>query len=395
VEGSPEQARAAVAERLRAGRTEIEQAISTRVYAISEPVESADPEYAHGLRLAVGAALGYGLDALGRSEDRAPPIPAVLLAQSRLAARAGISLDTVVRRYLAGYTVLSDFVVREAEAGGLLSGGALHQLLRTQAVLLDRLLDAVSEEHSRELDGRLSSLEQRRADQVKRLLAGELIDTSNLGYEFGGSHLGVLAGGPGIEDSLRALAAAHDRRLLLVRRDEGSAWAWLGARRGFTSAEIDEFVGRDWPPGVSVAFGEPAQGLAGWRLTHRQARMALPVALRGCTRVVRYSSVALLASMLRDDVLVTSFRRLYLEPLSDGRDGGAVLRKTLRAYFDQERNVSSAAAALGVSRQTVKRRLYVIEERLAAPLSACAMEVEAALRVDDLDDRFAPEATSA
>jgi DNA-binding PucR family transcriptional regulator len=90
--------------------------------------------------------------------------------------------------------------------------------------------------------------------------------------------------------------------------------------------------------------------------------------------------------MLGDDLLTTSLRRLYLAPLSDERDGGAVLRETLRAYFAADRNGASAAAALRVTRQTVNNRLRVIEERLERPLSACATELEAALRLDDLGD---------
>jgi len=52
--------------------------------------------------------------------------------------------------------------------------------------------------------------------------------------------------------------------------------------------------------------------------------------------------------------------------------------------FRVERNVSSTAAALGVSRQTVSNRLRTIEERLARPLSDCAAEVDAALRLEEL-----------
>jgi DNA-binding PucR family transcriptional regulator len=60
------------------------------------------------------------------------------------------------------------------------------------------------------------------------------------------------------------------------------------------------------------------------------------------------------------------------------------LRHTLRAYFAAERNVSSAAAALGVTRQTVTNRLRVIEETLDRPLGVWATEIEAALRMEEL-----------
>jgi hypothetical protein len=378
-----ERARSRIGDRLRARREEIERATLTRVFAVSEPGAESDPEYAHGLRASVAAALEHGLSALGRSEQRAPAIPAVLLAQARLAARNGISLDTVLRRYLAGYTLLSDFLLQEVEKSDSLKSADLQRLLRAQAALFDRLLAAVSEEYAREEQSRLGSSDQHRADRIRRLLDGDLIDTSDLAYGFDCHHLGVIASGPGAEAAIRDLAGALESRLLLVCREEGSVWGWFGSRHRLDPAVLEK---RDRPPQVSIACGEPAHGLSGWRLTHRQARAALPLALRGPHRFVRYSDVALLASMLRDDLLVTSLREIYLKPLAQERDGGETARETLRAYFSADRNVSSAAAILGVSRQAVGRRLRSIEERLGRPLNGCASEVEAALHLEgDID----------
>lgn len=373
-----EEARSQLAEGLRARRDEIEQATLTRVFALSEPSEAANPEYAHGLRASVSAALEHGLGALGRSDQRTLAIPAVLLAQARLAARNGISLDTVLRRYLAGYTLLGDFLLQEAEQSQALNGAELQRLLRAQAALFDGLLAAVSEEYAHEERGRLRSSEQRRADRVRRLLDGELLDTSDLAYDFDAHHLGAIASGLRAEDAIRELSASLECRLLVVHREEGSAWGWLGSRRPLDPVALSSSprLGR-----VAIAIGEPASGLSGWRLTHRQARAALPIALRDPSRVVRYSDVALLASMLRDDLLITSLRDIYLTPLAHERDGGETARETLRAYFAADRNVSSAAAALGVSRQAVGRRLRSIEECVGRPLSSCAAELEAALRL--------------
>ena len=373
-----EQARSQLAERLQARRGEIEEATLTRVFALSEPSETADSEYAHGLRASVSAALDYGLGALGRSDERTPAIPAVLLAQARLAARNGISLDTVLRRYLAGYTLLGDFLLQEAEQSQALRGTELQRLLRSQAALFDGLLAGVSEEYAREEQARLGSVDQRRADRIRRLVEGELLETTDLAYDFDAHHLGAIASGPGSEEAIRELSLPLECRLLVVRREEGSTWGWLGSSRPLDPAALAPPPG---PTRVAIAIGEPAQGLFGWRLTHRQARAALPIALHHPARVVRYSDVALLASMLRDDLLVTSLREIYLAPLEHERDGGETVKETLRAYFAADRNVSSAAAALGVSRQAVGRRLRSVEERLGRPLSVCAAELEAALRL--------------
>ncbi|HWC47817.1 MAG TPA: helix-turn-helix domain-containing protein, partial [Solirubrobacterales bacterium] len=91
--------------------------------------------------------------------------------------------------------------------------------------------------------------------------------------------------------------------------------------------------------------------------------------------------VAVLASLLRDDLGATSLRQLYLEPLESMRDGGKAARETLRAYFATQRNVSSTAAALGVDRRTVTNRLRAVEELFGRPLADFATDLEMALRL--------------
>jgi DNA-binding PucR family transcriptional regulator len=135
---------------------------------------------------------------------------------------------------------------------------------------------------------------------------------------------------------------------------------------------------------TALAVGEPAAGVDGWRYSHRQAAAALPVARAGPRRHLRYANVALLTSALRDELLTATLRRRYIEPLADERGGGEVLLATLRAYFAAERNVSSAAAALGVSRPTVRSRLATIEQRIGDPPEACGAELEIALRLEQL-----------
>jgi len=371
--------------RLHLRRPEIESAVLTRVYGVSDPTETAQPDYVESLRKAVSTAIDYGLDAIERGDEGTRPVPAELLAQARVAARNDVSLDTVLRRYFAGYTLLGDFVMGAAKEDRQLGAGVLQGLLRAQASLFERVVAAVTEEYTRESECRLDSAEERRADLVKRLLDGELVDTSSLAYEIDAHHLGVIVAGPGAADALRDLARKLDCRFLLIRRDGDVAWAWFGAGQAIDPAQIQSFASASWPAGASLVIGEPAHGLAGWRLTYRQALATLPVALRGPQAVVRYADVALLASMLQDDILTTSLRELYLDPLAEERDGGETLRQTLRAYVASERNLSSAAAALGVSRRTVANRLHSVEDKLGRSLAGAMADIEVALKLEELE----------
>jgi hypothetical protein len=337
-------------DRLWARRDELEQAALARIAAISDPAIAPDPAYLAGLRAALAAALDYGLAAILAPTREPEPVPVQLLGQARLAARNGVSLEAVMRRYAAGHSLLADTLLDEAAAAGI-GAAELKSALRALAERYDRVVVAVTEEYGREAEVDPHSSRRRRYALLRRLLAGERLD----------------------------------RRLLLAEPDEQAAWAWLGGRRRFECEELGFIASYPWPDGSALACGEPGQRLGGWRLSHRQAAAALPVAQRGPATVVHYADVALLASVLQDDLLDTSLRQAYLAPLEAERDGGRAAKDTLRAYFAAAGNTSSAAAALGVNRRTVASRLTAIEDCLDRPLLTSSAELEVALRLDQLE----------
>lgn len=379
--------------RLRSRHEEIEEAMFNRVRSIADPALVADPFYIQGLKSAVAAALDFALSKLERGSD-APdlPVPVALLSQARLAARNDIGLDTVLRRYLAGHTLLEDFLIEEAENVGVsLDSTALKSLLRIQASALDSLISAVTEEYNRDATP-VSGGEGRRAERIQRLLAGELVDVAELSYPFQGWHLGLLVSGEDLGNAVERIARELDARPLILGRPEGLLWVWFGARSRHESKELSRLAALRLPSSSRVAIGEPGEGLAGWRLTHRQARAAYPIARRDLDRpILRYVDVSLLALVLQDDLAMTSLRQLYLSVLEGGRDRGAVLRETLRAYFAADHQVSSTAAALGVTRQTVTNRLNDVAARVGRPLASCAVELEVTLRLYDLDRPLSPD----
>lgn len=391
-------ARRELVQRLRGRVEEIEATIAVRVAAVSE-LPREEPEYLDGLRGAVSAAVDHGLRALEASGEASIPTPAALLLQARLAARMDVPLDAVLRRYFAGYTVLLDYVVAEARAADAFDPEALQALLRRQGIVHERVAGDVSEEYLREPKHTPPSLAEQKAIAVRRLLDGELIDTRRLEYEFDGyHHHGVVARGAGCEEAVRELASMVDCRHLTVIGAPEGCWGWLGTREPLDVALLTEEAKSLPGPPPAVALGEPALGIAGWRLSHRQARAAMMVAARRGDRVVRYAEVALLASLLHDELLAESLRAIYLDPLEEDRNGGEIARRTLRAYFRAGRNVSSAAAALGINRQTVAKRLRAIDDRLGGVLAERGPDLEAALHLEQLNsaavatDSIAPRA---
>ncbi|MGN6372273.1 MAG: PucR family transcriptional regulator [Solirubrobacteraceae bacterium] len=401
---------ATVARRLRERGAEIEQAIFVRVRElVSDSSDDNDAEYLSGLRSAVAAAIEFGLSGLEQGLGHPASIPAETLMQARLAARSGVSLDAVLRRYLVGHALLWDYVMEEADRAALAGpGSGLREMLRIQAVLLDRIVAGVAREHLAELRRAGRSREQRLLEDVRMLLAGECAQSTVLGYRLQAEHLAVIVKGPNCRDALRELAHRLDRELLSVPRDDETVWGWLGGREALRMGDVEAAVvvvagtsagggtrqqageatssaeRRSSPWALRFAVGEPMQGLEGWRFTHRQAQAALLVALRQSQTLTRYADVALLAAALNDDLLYSSLCAMYLAPLQDMRHGPA-LCETLGAYLAAERNVSATAAALGVARNTVDNRLRMIEERLGRSLQRSPAELEVALRLHDLE----------
>jgi GGDEF-like domain/PucR C-terminal helix-turn-helix domain len=383
VQSAMSRAGSGLALRLRERRAEIEQALNARLHAISDPSEVDDPEYALGLREAASDGLEYAFAAIESAHlESFAPLPESLRAQARSAAHNGVRLDTVLRRYSAGYSLLGDHLIQIGHEESV-SADELKAALRLLSAVFDRLLDAISTEYERASERRPHSTARRRAEEVRKLLDGASLDPAELPYDLSAWHLATIASGPGAAAAVRGLAATLGRNLLLVQPAD-TVWAWLGGRSRLSARELLRLSERSLPAEVSIAVGEPGAGMEGWRLSHRQAKAAMAVMRRSSKRRVRYADVALLASALRDEVLAASLREIYLVPLEGERDGGAALRRTLEAYFDVGRKASLAAAALGVSRKTVSIRLRSIGERIGRPVDRCATELETALRLRSL-----------
>jgi hypothetical protein len=129
----------------RGRRVELVEAIFARVSdgASFGRIGTQDAAYLDGLRDAIAAAVRYALEGIERGERLAvEPVPPVVLEQARRAARIGVSLDTVLRRYVVGHTLLEECVMGAAERG---ERDGLRRALRAQAAVLDRLLTAVSD----------------------------------------------------------------------------------------------------------------------------------------------------------------------------------------------------------------------------------------------------------
>ena len=277
--------------RLRARLPVLTASLVDRAYSIADPRDAADEIYRDRLPEALGALLEYGVTMIELGDRRDPGPPPAVLAEVRLAARSGVSLDTIVRRCMAASALLGDALVREAESAGT-STEELRRLLALHATAFDRLLDAESVEYASESAIWPRSTAERRRACAKRLLAGEMVESAILDYELDTTHVGLMVAGEGGAEELRGVAARLGRRLLAIQREEEPIWAcWLGGHDPLDSAAVARALGESKRRGTVVSIGEPAEGLSGWRFSHRQAKAALSLAQRRGAGPVRYADV--------------------------------------------------------------------------------------------------------
>lgn len=374
--------RADLANRLRILAPEIEGVIFSRVRGLSEPAADADPEYVAGQRSAIAEALHHGLDSIEKGREFAAPVPSGTAKQARRAARDGVRLDTVLRRYAAGSRSLEEFVLKEAQG---ISSQMLCQILSDLGPQVDRLMEAVAAEYRAEIEQAGRSSTQRQADHILAFLEShDQVGPVDLDYDFDRWHVGLVLTGRTSGVAVRASSERFGCSLLSMARDDQTEWAWLGSKREFDMRKLTDFLRKHTQDDVSTALGEPRRGVGGWRLTFREAQAALEIMLHRPQKVMRCRDVILESAVMRNDWLTAALVETYLVPLDGRGDASEVLRKTVRAYLGAGRNAATTAVALGVARNTVERRLRSVEEKLGQSLDDCSAQLQVALGVEEL-----------
>lgn len=376
--GTVRDGRRELAERLRENAAEMEEMIFDRICALERSASKA-PLPLRGVKSIVRSALAYGIDSVELSGHPSHHAPPIVIEHARKAAWRSVPLETLYNRYFAGYSTFQHFLLRQSDS--IEVAREIHGRLD---IAYQRLVQAVAEEHKRERQRRNRSSDLRRLERVQELLSGECLEAPDLQYPFDATHVGIVASGPKISSTIRQLLKPLGLQALVVSPAPDKVWAWVVVRKTLSSKELRKRLPVDLPSDVCISVGESAQGLVGWRLTHGQAEAASDIASKGGSKVLLYDEVAVLVALTRDELLKNALNTRYLAPLAHAKDGGQILRDTLRAYFVADRNSRSAAAALGVSRQTVANRLHQVEDRIGKPLSECAAAVDAALRMEEL-----------
>lgn len=379
---SVEEVRSLLSARLTKYVSEIEAAVHQRIRSIAEAAPPTDPEYVAGVQEATREAIDHAIAGIQTGAQPSGSTPPAIARQARRAARSGIPLETVLRRYHAGDRVLSEWITGAAND---LPVEALQEIGRTQGNLVDHLTAGIAAEYNRELQRSRQSPSQRLSERVRALLDGERDGDPDLPYDLPGWHLGLIGSGAGIEEGIRKAASEADRRVLCVQGiSDGRVWAWLGGRTKPDIGDLEHTLEQRVPAGASLCVGEIRRGLEGWRLTHAEAQIALQVALYAPSTITRSRDVMLLSAIIRDPRLTESVVETFIQPLEGKSGRGPVLRKTLRTYFGADQNAATTANRLKVDRGTVRRRLTTVETLLGLKIDSYGPQLQVALAVEEL-----------
>jgi PucR C-terminal helix-turn-helix domain/GGDEF-like domain len=389
---------------------DVAAAVTRRVAAVSEDVYAVilreipelrdDKPVLALLASSVHSNVGTCLQVMQHQFDlSAVRAPAAALEYARRRAQHGTPLTALLRAYRLGHTRFLDWLLRElaqqADGAQMITAATL-SMSQIVAGYVDQTSEEIVAAYTRERENWLRNRSTARAARIRDLLSGERVNVSateaTLGYRLRQHHVGVVCWASDTAaavDNITRLehavghvagkAACPDP--VFLPRDVSSAWAWLplGIRDTFDAARAS-VAGLD--DDIHFAFGDPAKGAAGFRLTHRQALAAQAVALAAGTppRAVAFSEVAPVAMMLGSPDLLRAWVHSTLGGLAGDDEHHARLRDTVLVFLQTGGSYKTTAERLMLHKNTVQYRIRKAEESLGRPLGENRHDVELALR---------------
>jgi DNA-binding PucR family transcriptional regulator len=330
----------------------------------------------------------------------APPVAAVEYAR-RLAQR-GVPVFALIRAYRLGHATFLHHVIENLVEHGSgsesVEGRATLEIVDRVHASVDSVIEALLVTYAQERDEWLNPNAILRA-RVRSVLTETGLDIESAQQRLGNyrlrqHHLGAelwvpdAAAGADSLARLRVVAEALATAAgcvdppMLVALDDATICAWLPVGTE-TRVERNRLAAvLPSSPEMFVALGEPEPSLAGFRRTHEQALSAQAVARvnpGSHVRLVPYSDIAPIATMVSNLAAARAWVHETLGPLAVDGDRQAGLRETLRVFFATGGSYAATAKALGMHRNTAQYRVRTAEELRGRPLREGRLDVELAL----------------
>ncbi|WP_201274385.1 helix-turn-helix domain-containing protein [Mycolicibacterium sp. CH28] len=333
-------------------------------------------------------ALGISLDDI--------TVPPAAVEYARRFAQHDLSLEGLLRAYRLGEHMFVQWAITDIGELDLPTPGALaatsHIALITNGYI-DRVIEDIIdiyEDERRRWDARSDAA---RAAALKAVLetpdidvraAEQMLSTSLRGWNVA-ALVWCTDSAVRLPHLLRigtnAMKAATGASTMSVSVDDQHGWVWASSagRLALDARALADVLAED--PGVHLAVGRIASGLAGFRRTFRQAEAARTVALanRQRNQVTFHSDVGLAGLVVDRLPDVDAWAQQLLGGLMGKDDTSARLRETLREFLDSQGSYTDTAARMHVHKNTVHYRVRQAEEQLGRSVHQNRLETEVAL----------------
>ncbi len=394
------QAMAGIGTRLDARLTDITRSVSDQL--VSDIAELRGEEQ---LQQILGDSVAANIDAFFAAARHGISIdlvhaPAAAIEHALRLAQRDISANVLVRSYRLGQQAVLKAVleeIRTAELDPRLALDVFDAMSTISFNYIDRISQEVVEVYQQARESWLENRNSVRINEIRELLAGGDVDidaaTVAIRYPLQRTHLAVVLWCDDSEDRLAemerlvqqfaASIGAADSPLF-ISVDRATAWAWVAV----PAAVMDEAV--TWlgslvpAEGPYVAVGTPQSGVAGFRLSHRQAEDARIVAVASGPQRRRFTAFGhrgvALAALLGSNVdALSAWATEVLGPLACSTVSDQRLRETLQAFLKAGGSNKAAAEELHLHTNSVKYRVQRAIERRGRPIEDDRLDVEVAL----------------
>jgi DNA-binding PucR family transcriptional regulator len=331
--------------------------------------------------------------------------PTAALEYARRLAQRGVPVNALIRAYRLGQRLINEVVFAELRVIDIPQ--AMHvEVLESITATLFEYIDWMSQQvvavYEDERERWLENQNSLRGLRVREVLtANKTIDMdaaiTSIRYPLRWHHLALVMWypDPGAEgDELARLqkflrelaeAAGADGNPLFVAADRTCGWGWLPHRAAAPDApaKVRQFV-LARPDSPSVAIGMMADGVDGFRQSHREAETARSVAViarRPHPTVISATDPGLsVVARLGCDVVGTrDWVAAVLGELAADNENDARLRDTLRVFLGSGSSYKVAAEELNLHFNSVKYRVGRAVARRGREIGSDRLDVELAL----------------
>jgi DNA-binding PucR family transcriptional regulator len=331
--------------------------------------------------------------------------PTAALEYARRLAQQGVPVNALVRAYRLGQRRVNELVFAELRAIDIREPMRVEVIEAITATLfeyIDWMSQQVVAVYEDERERWLENQNSLRALRVREVLAAnKTIDvdgaTTSIRYPLRWHHVGLVMWYPDVGSEGHELArlqrflrelgesAGAAAAALFVAADRTCGWGWLPYRAAVADvpAKVRQFA-LTRPDSPSVAIGTMANGVDGFRQSHREAETARSVAViakRPEPTVIAATDPGLsVVARLGGDVAGTrDWVATVLGGLATDNENDARLRETLRLYLGCGCSYKVAAEELNLHFNSVKYRVGRAVARRGREIGSDRLDVELAL----------------